>query len=221
MISASVFGKYVEHQLTKTFSYNSQGDLATNPEYPVVKFENDPSPGKVAGVELEIRKNLGALGGQFRHLYIGSNLLLAYSEVKKNPTRLDASRTMDRFAPEKSPLFEQAPYSVNAYLDYDNPSIGTNVTVSFNEVGERLVQVQLDGTPDLYDRPVPVLDAVFSQRLGKRFVLRGFAKNILNPAFRTVYTIPGNGGTYRGHTYINHQYYRGAEFALGLTYNMF
>lgn len=221
VVSASVFGKYIQHQLTKTFSYTSQGSLATNPEYPVVRFENDPEPGKVAGVELEVRKNLGRIWTPMNHFFLGANVLLAYSEVKKNPARLDASRTMDRFSPAKSPLFEQAPYVVNLYLDYDNPKLGTVVTLSFNEVGERLVQVQLDGAPDLYDRPVPVLDAVFSQRLGKKFVLKGFAKNMLNPPYRTVYTIAGNGGTYRGHTYINHQYYRGSEFALGLTYNLF
>lgn len=221
VLSASVFGKFIKHQLTKTFSYNSQGNLATNPEYPVVKFENDPEPGKVYGVELEIRKNLGGLLRPLQNFFLGCNVMLASSVVKKNAARLDASRTMDRFAPAESPLFEQAPYAINTYLDYSNPRSGTTITASFNEIGERLVQVQLDGTPDLFDRPVPVLDFVFSQRLGKRFLIKGFAKNVLNPPYRTVYAIPGNGGEYRGHTYINHQYYRGMEVALGLTFKLF
>ena len=99
--------------------------------------------------------------------------------------------------------------------------MGTQATVSFNVVGERLVQVQMDGTPDIYDRPAPQLNFVFSQKLGKRFVVKGFAKNILNPAYREVYAYPGYGGKFYGQTYIHHQYYKGAELALGLTYNLF
>ncbi len=145
----------------------------------------------------------------------------AYSEITKNPQRLDASRTNDRHAPSTSPLFEQPPYSINAYVDYDNPHSGTNITTSFNVVGERLIQVQLDGTPDLYDRPAPTLDFVFSQKLGKRFLVKGFAKNILNPAYREVYTYPGQGGKFYGSTYIHHEYYKGVQYSLGLTYNLF
>ena len=88
-------------------------------------------------------------------------------------------------------------------------------------VGARLVQVQLDGTPDLYDRPTPTLDVVFSQKLGKQWIVKGFAKNIFDPAYKTVYTNPGNGGKYYGEEYIYRMYHKGAEFSLGLTYKLF
>jgi hypothetical protein len=117
-------------------------------------------------------------------------------------------------------LFEQPPYSINAYLDYANPRSHTSLTVNFNIVGERLVQVQLDGSPDIYSRPVPQLDLVFSQRFLKRFTVKGFAKNILNPAFRDVYTTPGTRGLYHNVLYIQHQYYRGAEYSLGISYDI-
>jgi TonB-dependent receptor len=221
VFSASLFGKLIDHQLNKVFIYNSQGNQSQFPEFPIVQFQNDPNQGKVYGIELEARKDLGKLWNELRHFSFGANLMLAQSEVVKNPQRLDADRINDRRSPVKSPLFEQAPYSANVYLDYDNPKLGSSFTTSFNIVGERLVQVQLDGTPDIYDRPVPMLDFVFSQRLNKHFLLKGFAKNILNPPYRQVYADPGNNGKYHGITYLHHEYYRGTEYALGLTYNIF
>jgi TonB-dependent receptor len=221
VFSASVFGKLIDHQLNKVFIYNSQGNQSQYPEFPIVEFQNDPNQGKVYGIELEARKDLGRVWEPLKHFSIGANLMLAQSEVVKNPQRLDADRINDRRSPTTSPLFEQAPYSVNTYLDYDNPKWGSSFTTSFNMVGERLIQVQLDGSPDIYDRPVPVLDFVFSQRLNKHFLLKGFAKNILNPPYRQVYADPGNNGQYHGITYLRQEYYRGTEYALGLTYNIF
>ena len=221
VVSVSAFGKLIDKQLTKVFVLNSLGTESTNPEYPIVKFVNDPEQGKVYGIELELRKNLGSLWEPFRHIFFGTNSLIAASEIKKNPERLAAARIIDRHSPETSPIFEQAPYVVNAYLDYDNPKSRTNITASFNIVGERLVQVQLDGTPDLYDRPVPVFDLVFSQYVLKRFQVKGFAKNILNAPYRVVYASPRNNGQYHGNLYVQHQFYKGTEYSLGITYNLF
>lgn len=221
VLSASVFAKTIQHPLQRVFSYASQGNQSTAPEFPLIRYENDPDDGHVYGVELEARKDLGKLWPGLNHVFFGTNLLLDYSVIDKNPARLDASRINDRLSPSTSPVFEQAPYSINAYLDYASPKSGTNVTASFNMVGARLIQVQLDGTPDIYDRPVPTLDVVFSQRLGKHFVARGFAKNILNPVYKEVYANPGNDGKFHGVEYDYRAYNKGAELMLGLTYQLF
>lgn len=221
VFSVSAFGKLIDHQLQKVFIYNSEGNQSVYPQFPIVEFQNDPDQGKVYGLEFEGRKDLGRMTAALSHFYVGANLMLAASVINKNPERLDADRINDRTSPATSPVFEQAPYSVNAYLDYAYPRIGTDITVSFNIVGERLTQVQLDGTPDIYDRPVPVLDFVASQKLGKRWLVKGYAKNILDPAYKQVYADPGNDGKFHGVTYIHHLYHRGAEVTLGITYNLF
>jgi TonB-dependent receptor len=221
VLSVSAFTKTIEHPLERVFIYHSQGNQSTAPEFPLIVYENDPNKGTVHGIELEARRDLGKLWHPLQHFFFGANVLFDVSSIDKNPERLDASRINDRRSPATSPVFEQAPYSVNAYVDYDNSHSGTVITASFNIVGARLIQVQLDGTPDLYDRPAPMLDVVFSQRLGKRFMVRGFAKNILDPAYKTVYTNPGNNGQYHGVTYIYRQYNKGSEFSLGLTYKLF
>jgi TonB-dependent receptor len=221
VFSAGAFYKTIINQLTKTYSLDSQGDLSQYPEFPVVQYINDPDKGKVYGVELEAVKNLGEIWDPLRNFSLGSNLMLAQSSIEKNPERLNDDRTIDRQSSATSPLFEQPPYSINASLDYSNPYSGSDITMSFNEVGERLIQVNLTGEPDLYTRPVPILDLVFSQRITKRLMLKGFAKNIINKPYQEVYADPGTGGQYYGKTYVHRSYYYGTEYMLGLTYNFF
>ncbi|MCW3467216.1 TonB-dependent receptor [Chitinophaga nivalis] len=221
VISVSLFGKRIQNQLVKVFSLKTDGLAAKYPEYPTIQFQNDPNVGNVWGVELEVVKDLGLLYDPFKNFFIGSNLLLAQSNIKKTAERFAANKSLDRHTPENSPLFEQAPYSVNAWLNYNNKKTGTDLTATFNMVGERLVQINLTGEPDLYTRPVPVLDFVFSQRLSKRLLFKGYAKNILNPAIETVYANPGTGGLWYGNKYTNRSYKRGSEIMLGFTYNLF
>lgn len=221
VIAVSLFGKRIKNQLYKVFSLKTSGLAATYPEYPTIRFENDPNIGKVWGVEFEIVKDLGRIWDPLNNFFIGSNLLLAQSDIKKSPERLEANRSLDRHTPDNSPLFEQAPYSINGWLNYNNKRSGTSLTGTFNMVGERLVQINLTGEPDLYTRPVPVLDFVFSQRILKRVIFKGYIKNMLNPAVQTVYANPGTGGTWYGNKYINRSFKRGTEFMMGFTYNLF
>ncbi|WP_233260807.1 TonB-dependent receptor domain-containing protein, partial [Pedobacter sp. HMWF019] len=221
VIAVSLFGKRIKNQLYKVFNLQTSGLAATYPEYPTIRFENDPNIGKVWGLELEVVKDLGRIWDPLKNFYVGSNLLLAESDIKKSPARLEANRSLDRHAPDNSPLFEQAPYSINGWLNYDNKRSGTSLTGTFNMVGERLVQINLTGEPDLYTRPVPVLDFVFSQRITKRVVFKGYVKNLLNPSIETVYANPGTGGVWYGSKYLNRSYKRGSEIMMGFTYNLF
>lgn len=220
VIAVSAFGKRIENQLVKVFNLETQGLAATYPEFPTIQFQNDVNVGKIWGVEFEVVKNLGTLIDPLRNFFLGSNLMLAQSEIQKSAARYEANRSLDRHSPKNSPLFEQAPYSINAWLNYDNDQSGTDLTMTFNMVGERLVQINLTGEPDLYTQPVPYLDFVFSQRINKRIQFKGFAKNIMNPAIKTVYANPQTGGKWYGNEYINRSYKRGAEIMVGFTYNL-
>lgn len=221
VLAVSVFGKQIKNQLVKVFNLKTDGLAATYPEFPTIQFQNDPNTGSVWGVELEVVKDLGTLWDPARHFFLGSNLLLAQSNIRKSPERYAANKSLDRYTPKNSPLFEQAPYSINGWLNYNNRRWGTDLTMTFNMVGERLVQINLTGEPDLYTRPVAVLDFVFSQQLNRRLLFKGYAKNILNPAVKTVYANPYTGGKWYGNEYVNRSYKRGSEVMLGFTYNLF
>lgn len=222
VLSVSAFGKRINNQLVKVFSLQTEGLAAKYPEYPTIQFQNDPNTGTVWGLELEVVKDLGRLtGGTMKNFFFGANLLLAQSNIKKTAARFKANKSLDRHTPDNSPLFEQAPYSINSWVNYKNNKSGTDLTATFNMVGERLVQINLTGEPDLYTRPVPMLDLVFSQQLGRRLLFKGYAKNVLNPAIETVYANPGTGGFWYGKRYVNRSYKRGAEIMMGFTYKLF
>lgn len=221
VIAVSAFGKRLNNQLVKVYSLRTDGVDARFQEFPTIQFQNDPNTGYVWGMELEAVQNLGKVWESISIFNVGVNLLLAQSEVKKTEERLAANRIMDRYASDKSPIFEQAPYSINAWLNFEKPEWGTNITGTFNMVGERLLQINLTGEPDLYSRPAPMLDLVFSQRITNHILFKGYAKNILNPDIKTVYSNAQTGGKWYGNEYINRSYKRGAEIMLGFTYNFF
>jgi len=221
VISVSAFGKEIKNQLIKVFNLETNGLAATYPEFPTIQYQNDPNTGKVYGMEFEVVKNLGLIWDPLRNFFFGSNLLLAQSDILKTPERYQADLSLNRYTPKNSPLFEQAPYSINGWLNYNNKSSGTDVTATFNMIGERLVQINLTGEPDLYTRPVPVLDFIFNQRLNKRLYFKGYAKNILNPAVKTVYADPGTGGKWYGNEYIQRSYLKGSEIMVGFNYKLY
>ncbi|WP_207426625.1 TonB-dependent receptor [Pedobacter sp. SYSU D00535] len=221
VLSVSVFHKKIENQLEKVFS-GPAGIAANGPAFtPSVSYQNNSETGRVLGLEFEIQKNLSLLGRGFRHFSLNTSLMLANSSVKLNKDRLSSARLIDRYAPDKSPVFEQPPYVINASLSYDNKKSGSIFNVQFNQIGERLVEVQLNGGPDVYEQPAGVLDAVFKQKIYKGLQLTGFAKNLLDPDFKRVYTKPGRDGKYGTYNeeYVRRNYRRGTEFMLGLNYN--
>lgn len=82
VIAVSAFGKRIENQLVKVFNLETQGLAATYPEFPTIQFQNDVNVGKVWGVEFEVVKNLGTLIDPLRNFFLGSNLMLAQSEIQ-------------------------------------------------------------------------------------------------------------------------------------------
>ncbi|RQO64537.1 hypothetical protein DBR43_32650 [Pedobacter sp. KBW06] len=221
VLAFSVFGKQIDNQLVRVFNLKTDGLAATYPEFPTIQYQNDENTGKVWGIEMEIVKDLERIWYPLKNFFVGSNMMLARSLINKSTARYNAGKSLDRHTPKNSPLFEQAPYSINSWLNYTNKKTGTDLTTSFNMVGERLVQINLTGEPDLYTRPVPMLDFVFSQRLAKKVLFKGYAKNILNPNIQTVYANPGTGGKWYGNEYLNRSFKRGMEVMLGFTYNLF
>jgi outer membrane receptor protein involved in Fe transport len=221
VLAVSLFGKQIDNQLEKVFALNTAGTSATFPEFPTISYRNNPNRGKVWGVELEVVKDLGRITSVLQNFYAGTNISLVQSDVVKTNERLEAARIIDRQSPKNSPLFEQAPYSINAYINYTNQKSGSDVSVNFNMVGERLIQISMDGTPDVYSNPVEMLDLVWSQKITRRLLFKGYAKNLLNAAFEETYNNPGTGSTFYGNKYIRRSYKRGTEWMAGFTYQLF
>ena len=166
----------------------------------------------VAGAEFELRKRLGFLATAVRNFSIGVNVSLVHSNVDIAETELAARQEIDSTASATRQLQGQSPYIVNADFSYDNLRSGTTAALYFNVFGERLSNVSLGGTPDVFEQPSPQLDFTFSQRLPGNWSAKISAKNILNSAFRMSHSFDGQ-------EFIYQEYTRGRKFSIGVAYS--
>ncbi|MFO7564640.1 MAG: carboxypeptidase regulatory-like domain-containing protein [Enhygromyxa sp.] len=120
------------------------------------------------------------------------------------------------------PLQGQSPWIVNAYLDYDNAEIGTNVRVLYNAFGPYIRQVSAFGIPDIYQQPRHMLDLVASQRLfayrrndwgdlRNQLLLTLEIENILNTVDLQTQTLAGT-------SYTAYRTLDGTTFKVGLVW---
>ncbi len=135
------------------------------------------------GVEFELYKTLGVLnskwgwGGFWENVYINTN----YTWIQSQITLADDDSTIQ--TSDNRPLQGQSPYVFNFQVGYDDPDRGINAALLYNVFGERIVEVGVQGAPDIYEQPVPSLDFVYSQDFGN-WTLKAALKNILNPEIK-------------------------------------
>jgi hypothetical protein len=154
---------------------------------PAASFANADSALN-GGVELEFRKAIDFLAPKsavktrktLRDISIGANFAYIYSQVQLGPpchapgqeSMLEGSIPVEGCRVEyqvstsrERPLQGQAPWIANAFIDYDNSEVGTNLRLMYNAVGPYIAQVSGLGLPDIYQEPMHMLDFTASQRL--------------------------------------------------------
>jgi TonB-dependent receptor len=125
------------------------------------------------GLEIDARKNLSFVGKWARHLYLAGNYTWIDSEIQL------AEESKGVLTSSQRPLQGQSPYITNIHLEFDHPK-GTNVGLLYNVFGERIVDVGVQGIPDVIEKPFEQLDLVLSQKLNNRFKVSAKVKNILD-----------------------------------------
>jgi len=111
------------------------------------------------GVEMEFRRPLDFLGGQFKNMTFSTNASYMKSEV-------NVLTTINRTG--KRPLQGQSPYLINAGLQYNSKiENSTGVSLLFNRIGKRIWAVGNVQDPDVYERSRNVLDLQLSQKFAK------------------------------------------------------
>ena len=204
LFAVSAFFKRFDNPILRTFSPS-----ATIPELGYLNIDN----ARVYGLEFEIRKNLGFLGGGFiEDLFIGTNFALIQSEYDIPAAELVASRNIDpTYDQTTRPFQSQAPYIANVVLSYLNPEKGWESSLSFNVSGRRLYNISLAATPDVYEEPFPLLNFNLTKKFANHFQLTVSARNILNPLNRKTQN-------FKGTEYVAESYNLGSTFGLGLAY---
>jgi outer membrane receptor protein involved in Fe transport len=137
----------------------------------------------VAGVEFEVRKNLGFIG--MKHLEINSNFSGIYSSVTRDSSEFAARVASARDGEEISTTRQmqgQSPYMINAGLSYNNPTNGWQGGLFYNVQGEKLYIVGVADNPDVFEVPFHSLNFNVLKNFGdERQYQVGFAvSNILD-----------------------------------------
>jgi TonB-dependent receptor len=167
----------------------------------------------VYGMEFEARKRLDVISPMLANFQIGGNFSLIHSEVDIPAIELATIRDLDSNASSKRELQGQSPYILNVDFGYDNLKTGTTVSLFYNIFGERLSEVSLGGTPNIYEQPRGLLDLTLSQRVLQSITVKAGAKNLLDSDIRKVHH-------YKGVDYISREHKLGRTFSLSFTYNV-
>jgi TonB-dependent receptor len=205
MISFSAFYKKFENPIERAISPTASTDL--NIQF---TYRNVPQA-EVWGLEFELRKNLAFIADQLRFFKLGTNLTLLDSRVDIAPGELLLIRQNDPTAESTRVMFGQAPYIVNAYLNYSNTENLWSANVNYNVLGDRLSYVGVAGTPNVFEKPRPTLDFNISKGLNAHWTVKLSANNLLDAATRFTHD-------FKGIEYEYQTFRLGRTFSLGITY---
>jgi outer membrane receptor protein involved in Fe transport len=127
------------------------------------------------------------------------------------PAELAFIRVYEPGAGNTRELTGQSPYIFNVDLTYNNPRLGSTVSLYYNILGERLSLVSPPGTPNVFEQPAPTLDFIWSQKFRDRWKLSFSVKNLLDRATEETYS-------YRDADYVRSSHRRGVTTSVGLAY---
>ncbi|MBD3234069.1 MAG: TonB-dependent receptor [candidate division Zixibacteria bacterium] len=202
ILATSLFYKKFENPIERAIK-NDNGEI---------QYQN-VDEAIVYGAEFEIRKKLNILHSTLSDFSWGANLSLIHSEVDIPQDELLIIRAYDPDADDTRPLQGQSPYILNIDLTYNNTDTKTLASVTYNVFGERLSEVSLGGTPDIYEQPRPILNFIFNQSIMGNISLKASAKNILDSPMKKIHE-------FKGGEYIYHEYQTGRSITLGLSYEL-
>ena len=170
----------------KTFKDPIELILTSNsgPSLRVYQFQN-AKEAILYGGEFEFRKALGFLDkgeeSWLDNLYFNGNLTLMYSQVTISGALQgdDEGKEIET----NRPLQGQSPYLINAGFQY-NGAKGTNISLLYNIIGQRLSFVGNQNFGDIYEKPRNLVDFQVAQRiLDKRGEIKLTVSDMLNQDF--------------------------------------
>ncbi len=150
---------------------------------------------KVAGVEVEFRKNLGFVFENLNSLYAGANFTYVQSQVELDQSengeyesRLTNGRVGETITTTRQ-MQGQAPYIINGYINYTHPEKAWEANLSYNVQGPSLAIVGIGLNPDVFTAPFHDLGFKVSKQFGEndKFRVSAGANNLLNSAKERVY----------------------------------
>ncbi len=171
IVSGSVFYKQFDNPIEKILESGGSPRLMT--------YQNVASAFSY-GFEVDYKLNFGQLFGVKSKFLNGLNFIGNFAYIK---SEVDVSKVLAT-AEKSRPLQGQSPYILNGSLQYSNTKKEYGVSVSFNRVGERIVNVGNIEYASYWENPRSVIDLqinkTFYKKLDVRFGIRDLlAQNIV------------------------------------------
>lgn len=206
IIAISGFYKYFKNPIERVINvlFVSEGGEV---------FYDNIDKAEVMGIEIEVRKRLDEILEELSNFTVGANVSFIDSKVDIPSDELTVIRAVDPNAESTRTLQGQSPFLVNVELGYYNESSGTNASLFYNVFGDRLAEVSIGGTPDIFERSRPMLDFIFSQALLSNFVVKLSVKNILNSPYQLTHS-------FKGEEYVRTEFKTGSSIGLGISYGL-
>lgn len=181
LISLTGFYKYIKNPISRIEVASAGGYLS---------YENIAGHATIAGVEMEIRKNLftrtaGKEGSGTSRLSAGLNGSYIYTNAKV-PLATSTSG---------SQLEGAAPWIANFDLSHSYTSGKKSFvnTLVLNYVSDKVYTIGTQGYQDIMERGTLTLDFVSQARLNDHLSLNLKARNLLNPSYKLSREANGNG----------------------------
>ena len=209
VLAVTLFYKDIMNPIARVNEYNSAN---------VLRYVNPAAKAQVAGVELEIRKNLMSLqanSGYFHKLglglsgsYIYSKMHLGLNQSSKRDVALEGSspwlmNTDLTYTLQK----DEKSYSLAVLASYFSNRIHTYGSNGIADKGNKF---------DAMEKGMLKLDIVASAKLTDNFSLKFKANNLLNQPYRRDQK-PNNRGEGDKPIIIS-EYYKGVSYSLGVKY---
>lgn len=148
--------------------------------------------GEVFGAEFEFRKTLGFISSSLKDFFFNGNLTIVESQIDMTNQEFLARKSREKEGQSVSntrQMAGQAPFMVNAGLQYDNRAVGIDAGFFYNLKGETLTIVGGGLFPDVYASPYHNLRFNLNKSLGEegRTVINLSMSNLLNDSMEDVY----------------------------------
>lgn len=130
------------------------------------------------GIEVEARKSLGFIHPVLSPFSVFANYTYVDSEVDLADIK-DIQGNPLQATSKQRPLQGQADHIANIILEYNNKPWDLTSRLLYNYVGEKIVEVGINGLPDAIEQPSASLDLILLKRLGK-WGIKFEAKNLLD-----------------------------------------
>ena len=200
-VAVSAFYKNFKNPIEQKLSVSTQN-------FEILHVNSDNA--NVYGVEFEFRKKLDFIKA-LKNYSLEGNLSFVKSSVTIPGKVLKDIRQKDPDKSSTRPMLGQAPYIINAHLNYENTDMKLKSNIGFNMSGEKLLLITKGSTPYIYEQPSPSLNFNISKGLGKHFSIKLSASNLLDSKESAVHHFN------EGDRYY-YKYSKGREFGISLKY---